>query len=93
MQHIFSVYDNKAEAYLQPFFATAPGLAVRMFQQAVNDPEHDMSKYAADYNLFQIGSWHPQTGELVQLEHMINLGSGLEHQTQQEPPAGSPLNR
>lgn len=58
------MHDIKAEAYLQPFFAQTDGLAIRMFQAAANDQEHQFWKYAEDYTLFNIGVWDEKNGVL-----------------------------
>lgn len=81
MKKIFTVYDSKAQAFLQPFFAEATGLALRMFESAANDPEHDMSKWAADYTLFEVGTFDESTGAFMQQEAHINLGTALQFKT------------
>lgn len=62
---VFSVYDEKAEAFLQPFFTRTVGEAERMFGDAVNDQESPFCKHAADYTLFEIGEFDQALGELV----------------------------
>lgn len=62
---IFSIYDSKAEAYLQPFFADTEGVAERMAQQAANDESHMFHQHAGDYTMFQVGEWDQEKGELV----------------------------
>lgn len=73
----FTVYDSKAEAYLQPFFTTTPALAMRSFQQAANTEGHDFNKFAADYTLFHVGYYDDSNGELAKMEHFANLGTAL----------------
>lgn len=75
----FAVYDSKAEAYLRPFFAEAKGLAVRSFQDAVNDEKSPMCAHAADYTLFHVGSFDPVTG-IVEGHAPVALGNGLTFQ-------------
>lgn len=75
MLQIYSVYDSKAQGFLQPFFALADGVAIRMFQQACNDQEHNFSIWAEDYTLFQIGRWDEKTGTMHAAEMNINLGT------------------
>ena len=48
---IFSVYDSKVEAYLQPFFMQTRGAAVRAITELVADPKHQFGKYPMDYTL------------------------------------------
>ncbi len=75
---IFTVYDSKAEAYLQPFFMPSAGVAMRAFGDLVNDMATQFYKHSADYTLFEIGSFDDQNAELSHLEAFINLGVGLE---------------
>lgn len=76
--HIYSIYDAKAEAYIQPFFATNEGMAKRMFHKAANDPETDFYKYAQDYTLFFIGFFSQSTGILHPNKAPETLGGALE---------------
>lgn len=78
MLKVYSVYDSKTEAYLQPFFAPAHGAALRMFQQAVEEPGHQFNRFSGDFTLFCIGSYDEQHGALTPLEHLINLGNAIE---------------
>ena len=74
---VYSVYDAKAEGYLDPFMAMTDGLAIRMFASAANDAQHDFHRYAADYTLFRIGTYHVDTGFYTQDQAHTNLGTAL----------------
>ena len=76
---IYTVYDQKAEAYLQPFFTPTKGLAMRSFIDAVNKEGHDFNRYAPDYTLFEIGEYEDQTGQIKMHKHMENLGKANEY--------------
>lgn len=76
---VFAIYDSKAEAYLQPFFAKTSGLAVRMFMQAANDEGSDFSRFAADYTLFEIGEFSEDSGLFESHEAFRSLGLALEY--------------
>lgn len=54
---IFTIYDEKAEAYLQPFFSNTVGLAIRSVTDLVNDPEHHFCNHASEFTLFEIGAF------------------------------------
>ncbi len=60
--HIFSVFDEKAEAFLPPFFLPTVGMAVRSFSECVNDREHMFGKHPSDYTLFELGSFDDSSG-------------------------------
>lgn len=79
MTKIFAIYDNKAEAYMQPFYATTVGLALRIFADNVGNPETIMHKNPNDFVIFEIGSFDDQTGELVNYETNKNLGMAIEY--------------
>lgn len=81
MLKIFTVYDSKAEAYLQPFYALATGAAIRMFETAASDPEHKFNQHAADFTLFELGQFDEQTGKIEILSAHLNLGNALSLQT------------
>ena len=62
---IFSVFDAKALAYLQPIFCKTEGLAVRSFTAAVEQVGHDFNRYAEDYSLWLLGEFDEQAGGFV----------------------------
>jgi len=62
---IFSVWDSKAAAYIQPFFASNNNVAIRMFETACRDQSHDFHRHAEDYTLFRIGSFDQEKGDLM----------------------------
>lgn len=74
---VFSVYDSAAKAYLPPFFAPTAELAKRMFTIAANDQAHNFNKYAADYTLFELGTWDDQDAEFDSNKSLGNLGTAL----------------
>lgn len=55
--NMYSVYDSKVEAYAQPIFMRTHGEAIRSFESACNNEQHEFSKHASDYTLFHIGSY------------------------------------
>lgn len=77
MKHkIFSIYDSKAEAYLPPFFMHHEALAVRAFQDAVNQIGHSFNLHPADYTLFNIGAWDDSDCKIVS-QSPISLAQGI----------------
>lgn len=63
VQNMYAIYDNKTEAFGAPFFSPTDGSAVRTIQDALAS-DTMLSRHPADYNLFCIGQWHSQTGEV-----------------------------
>jgi hypothetical protein len=78
---IFSIYDAKAQAYIQPFFSPTNGTAIRSFQSACNETNSNFNRYAADYTLFEIGEWEEQHGNITPHDLKKSLGTALEYIT------------
>lgn len=74
----FSVYDDKAKAYLPPFFLSEQGQAIRHFYDALVTPDHAFYLHPGDYTLVQIGGFDDSSGVLSGQEIPENLGNGLE---------------
>lgn len=70
---IFSVFDSKATAYLQPFFSPTIGSAERSFEDAARDSGHQFCKHAADYTLFKIGEFNELSGEISGLDVFVKI--------------------
>lgn len=75
---VFTVYDSKAKAYMQPFFQNSVGEALRAWDTSVNDSQTMFNKYPADFTLFQIAEYDDEIGQYNNLEVKTNLGNGLE---------------
>lgn len=80
----FTVYDEKAQAYMQPFFEKTLGSAIRAFTDACNNPQTSFFKHPADFTLFHLGDWDDSTAETISLPTPRSLGTALEHKTQQD---------
>lgn len=74
---MFTVFDSKAGAFIQPFFSQSTGTAVRSFEDAANNETHEFRKHAADYTLFELGEFDQNTGTFEILDARINLGNAL----------------
>ena len=65
MQHgVYSVYDNKAEAFLPPFVSKTNAEAIRNFQDACSDANHGFHRHAHDFFLYRIGTFDDNTALL-----------------------------
>lgn len=71
---VFSIFDSKAKAWLQPFFCVNAAVAIRMFERAVNDENTDYFRFASDYTLFHVGEWSETDGDLVNFPAKVSLG-------------------
>lgn len=75
--HIFSVFDSKIDAFIQPFYAQTEGEACRMFETAASDETHQFNRHAGDYTLFYFGYFCNEKGDFVILDVPKNLGLAL----------------
>lgn len=62
--HVFAVFDAKAEAYLPPFTTSTFGIAERLFTDMVNEPGQQFNRHPEDYTLYLIGTYDSHTAEL-----------------------------
>lgn len=84
---VLSVYDSKAAAFLQPFFAQSRGVAIRSFAAAAELPadgradatSHDFCKYPDDFSLFELGSFDQESAkfDLHSAPESLGLASQL----------------
>lgn len=77
MLKMFTVYDSKAETYLRPFSMRSTGEAIRGFITTLNDEQSEMSKYPADFTLFELGTYDETKAQITTLPTMENLGNGI----------------
>lgn len=75
---VYSVFDSKIEAYLQPFFMQAKGQAIRGFSDLVNDKNHVFGKHPEDYCLFELGSYDDSSAKFDLNKNPLSIGVGVE---------------
>lgn len=73
-QHLFSMFDLAAGAFLPPFTCPSIGLALRMVAIAAQQQGHDFNKWPTQYELFELGSFDCETGQLFACDKQ-SLGS------------------
>jgi hypothetical protein len=61
---IYSIYDKTAQAYIQPFYMHNNGLAIRAFQDNVNDNSgnNNINKHPNQFDLYKLGTYDDKTG-------------------------------
>jgi len=75
---MFSIFDSKISAYMNPFFARTSQEAIRMFADAVGNPKQGFCKHPEDYTLFEIGAWDDQTAQIELLPTPHSLGVAVQ---------------
>ena len=63
---IYVIKDNAVEAFGQPFFVKAQGMAVRMFMDESKNQESQINKHPEDFELWSIGEFDELTGHIIQ---------------------------
>lgn len=81
---LFSIFDQAADAFMRPWVAPTKAVALRMFSDMANDPEHEISKHSGDYCLFCVGTFCEDTAELNPAKE--SLGFAVEYQHSQNQP-------
>jgi hypothetical protein len=77
---IYSIYDSAAKAYTQPWFMPNDAVALRAFENNVNDEKGGQIYSNPDqFTLFHIGEWDDEKAEVSKAEVVKSLGNGLEY--------------
>lgn len=75
---IFSVFDTKGGAFLQPFYAMSKGHAIRSFTDSTNTEGHTFNKYPEDFILFELGDFDDSNAKFHILPEPLSIGLALE---------------
>mgnify|MGYP003375826781 CR=1 FL=1 len=65
---VYTVRDAKAELFNTPFYQTTHGEAERTFKNLVQDKTSMVGKYPEDYDLYYMGEFDDNTGNIMSLE-------------------------
>lgn len=76
---VCAVRDRAMDAFMQPIFVPAIGLALRSFSDEVNRSDSPMFAHPEDYDLYEIGSYDDEYGKLIPLENvrMVSVGKDV----------------
>lgn len=74
--NLFTIFDQAAGLYLEPFFAPSIEYAIREFRAAVNNDGHQFANFPGDFTLFHIGRFDPETGKVTGM-NPASLGVAL----------------
>lgn len=84
MKKIFQIYDSKAEYYLLPaIIVDTKGLAIRTFQNTVDQQDSVLNRYPEDFTLFETGTWDEKTGITENIKAHIAIGKAIEFKNQE----------
>lgn len=80
---ICSVRDRALDAFMTPVFVPAIGLALRSFSDEVNRSDSPMFAHPEDYDLYQIGVFHDDTGNITpHPPRMVAVGKDVKRPVQ-----------
>lgn len=65
IQKVFTIFDTKAGFHSPPMVFQTVGLAVRQFIELAEEPQSRISKWPADFVLFEIGDYDDVTGTMA----------------------------
>ena len=81
--NIYTIYDDAAKAYMQPFMFQTDGLAVRAFSDNINsDKSNNISEHPEQFTLFKIGEFDDQAATIATFEPPQMLGNGRTYKTE-----------
>lgn len=79
MKHkVYTVYDSKAEVYMQPIYFRADGEATRAFKASIQSNGHQFANNPGDYTLFRIAEYDDDRAAFTAYEAFVNLGNGAQ---------------
>lgn len=70
---IFSVFDDKADLFMPPFYNQQTPVALRVFADACRQDDHPFRQNPADYHLYEVGTFNDETGDLMGLSKPVLL--------------------
>ena len=83
---MFSIYDEKANAYLPPFILPETAMAIRTFGDCVNSDTHQFGQHPADYTLYQIATFDDSDGHPEPTKKLILTGLEVRKPKQEQVP-------
>lgn len=75
---VYSVFDSAVKAYSTPMFFQTDGLAIRIFQDQVNNSESQIYKHPEQFFLFKLAQFDDAKGEFRSLDTPLCLAKGVE---------------
>ena len=63
---LYTIYDEKAESYGNPFSALNDKVAIRIFEDASNDPSTQIHHHKEDFILYGLANYNRDNGRTTQ---------------------------
>lgn len=74
---IFSVRDQKADAFITPFMLPTVDMAVREFSGCVRDASHQFGRFKEDFSLWEVAEFDVESGKVTALAEPKHLLSAI----------------
>lgn len=76
---VYTIFDMKVGAYMQPFFMRQNGEAIRAFTDLANDKSKTIGANPEDFSLYYIAEFDDESGLFFgkQIDHVC-LGKAIE---------------
>lgn len=81
---VFTIYDEKAAAYNQPFYQKTTGMALRAIEDELKNDNSQLSRHSSDFTLYEIGLWDEDKGVVNMYDTKKNLGVLTEFRKSQD---------
>lgn len=75
---VFSIYDEKALVYRNPFFMAHDGQALRAFGDLVGDKDSEVAKHPEDYTLYRLGEYDDCSGVFESLKAPVFMSRAVD---------------
>lgn len=76
---VCSVRDSAVNAFMQPFFVHAVGMAVRSFGDEVRKDGTGLNAHPEDYALYELGVFDDSNGSVTMLPEPRQLARGVDY--------------
>lgn len=84
MMKLYAVRDVKADSFGAPISIATKGLALRSFSDACLDPKSEFARFPADYMLYELGEYEPNSGKIVSHNIPVYVASASEMLSKKE---------
>lgn len=74
---MYSIRDQKAEAFNQPWYAKTHGEAERTFAQLAKDPKSTIHLFPEDFDLYFVGTYDDQKGVVNSLDTPQHIAKAI----------------
>lgn len=81
---MYTIFDEKAQAHMQPFFMPNTAMAQRRFQDLVREDGNEVSRNPEDYHLCHVGEFDDETALLVPLTPISFLNQAIQFKVNDE---------